>query len=279
MSGLDIEPWEPEETIGKLWHSFASRLDAPAALHEDARVTLDEVAGRVAVLFRGLGGGAAVEIRAAAPEAVAHRLSFRRKLGTIAERVPRASFDGGILRLPPEIAAFPDRSINAALYLWLAAAAAHSAPVEPEPDPLRADLAAIRAAEAMTRATLDAAPGLRGLHEGLAHAALALRPARRLAGAGGRDRGARPARAGRSRRRSPTPPAPCAADPADLTRPARLPRLRAGRRSGPTCAPTSPATPPPTTTRMPAPPVRRRGRKAPARPNAARPTRPSARTA
>ena len=53
MSGLDIEPWEPEETIGKLWHSFASRLDAPAALHEDARVTLDEVAGRVAVLFRG----------------------------------------------------------------------------------------------------------------------------------------------------------------------------------------------------------------------------------
>ena len=71
MSGLDIEPWEPEETIGKLWHSFASRLDAPAALHEDARVTLDEVAGRVAVLFRGLGGGAAVEIRAAAPEAVA----------------------------------------------------------------------------------------------------------------------------------------------------------------------------------------------------------------
>ncbi len=112
MSGLDIEPWEPEETVGKLWHSFASRLDAPAALHEDARVTLDEVAGRVAVLFRGLGGGAAVEIRAAAPEAVAHRLSFRRKLGTIAERVPRASFDGGVLRLPPEIAVFPEREAS-----------------------------------------------------------------------------------------------------------------------------------------------------------------------
>ena len=180
MSGLNIEPWEPEETVGKLWHSFATRLDAPAALHEDARVALDEMSGRVSVLFRGLGGGASVEIRAAAPEAVAHRLSFRRKLGTIAERVPRASFDGGVLRLPSEIATFPDRSINAALYLWLAAAAAHSAPVEPDPDTVRADLAAIRAAEAMTRATLDAAPGLRGLHEGLAHAALALRPARRL---------------------------------------------------------------------------------------------------
>ena len=180
MSVLDFEPWEPEETVGKLWHSFASRLDVAPALHEDAGVALDEVAGRVSVLFRGLGGGASVEIRAAAPEAVAHRLSFRRRLGAVAERAPRASFDGGILRLPPEIAAFPDRSINAALYLWLAAAAAHSAPSEPDPDPLRADLATIAAAGAMTRSTLDAAPGLRGLHEGLAHAALALRPARRL---------------------------------------------------------------------------------------------------
>ncbi len=128
MSGLDIEPWEPEETVGKLWHAFASRLDAPLAHHKDAGVTLDEVAGRIAVLFRGLGGGAGVEIRAAAPEAVAHRLSFRQRLGATAERAPRASFDGGVLRLPPEIAAFPDRSINAALYLWLAAAAAHAGP-------------------------------------------------------------------------------------------------------------------------------------------------------
>ena len=55
MARIDFEPWEPEETIGKLWHSFASRLDAPEA-HEEAGVDLSEVGGRLAVLFRGLGG-------------------------------------------------------------------------------------------------------------------------------------------------------------------------------------------------------------------------------
>ena len=29
MVRIDFEPWEPEETVGKLWHAFASRLDAP----------------------------------------------------------------------------------------------------------------------------------------------------------------------------------------------------------------------------------------------------------
>ena len=42
MSGIDFEPWEPEETIGKLWHAYASRLDAPS-VHDGARVGLSEV--------------------------------------------------------------------------------------------------------------------------------------------------------------------------------------------------------------------------------------------
>ena len=49
----EIEPWEPEETIGKLWHGWASGFDSIPE-HEDARVALSEVAGRLAVLFRGL---------------------------------------------------------------------------------------------------------------------------------------------------------------------------------------------------------------------------------
>ena len=40
MGKIDIEPWEPEETIGKLWHAFASRLDAPK-VHHGAAVGLD----------------------------------------------------------------------------------------------------------------------------------------------------------------------------------------------------------------------------------------------
>ncbi|MCW8841939.1 MAG: nitric oxide reductase D protein, partial [Rhodobacteraceae bacterium] len=64
---IEIEPWEPEETIGKLWHRYASRLDAPD-VHDGARVGLSEVGGRLAILFRGLGGDCAVEIKPVADE-------------------------------------------------------------------------------------------------------------------------------------------------------------------------------------------------------------------
>jgi len=40
------------------------------------------------------------------------------------ERVAQARRDDETLRLPPEIAAFPDRALNRDLYLWLAALAA-----------------------------------------------------------------------------------------------------------------------------------------------------------
>ncbi|GMG84388.1 VWA domain-containing protein [Paralimibaculum aggregatum] len=179
MTRIEFEPWEPEETVGKLWHAFASRLDAPAS-HADAAVGLDEVAGRLAVFFRGLGGGAGVEIRAAAPEESRHRLSRRRRLGVAAERIARAAFDGETLRLPPRLAAFPWREANAALYLWLAACAAHAVPPRPEADPLAADVAQLAAAEATVAATLGACPGLRALHRELCTAARSLRPRRAL---------------------------------------------------------------------------------------------------
>ncbi|SPH23837.1 hypothetical protein DEA8626_02909 [Defluviimonas aquaemixtae] len=174
MAQIDIEPWEPEETIGKLWHAYASRLDAPS-VHEGARVGLSEVGGRLAVLFRGLGGNPAVELRAVAEEQSTHRLSLSRRLGTPAERAPRASFDGEVLRLPESLAVFPARAANAALYLWLAAAAAHAGVPQAECDPLRADLAALIAARRMTKATLEAAPGYQTLHDDLARLHLGLR--------------------------------------------------------------------------------------------------------
>ncbi len=176
--GIDFAPWEPEETIGKLWHAYASRLDAPTA-HEGAAVDLAEIGGRLAIFFRGLGGPAHAEIVAAAREVSAHRLTWRRRLGAAAELVERASFDGESLRLPARIAEFPDREANAALYFWLAAAAAHAPQPPAEADPLRADIAALREAVAMTRATLADCPGLRGFHGALAASCLAARPPRR----------------------------------------------------------------------------------------------------
>ena len=175
MARIDIEPWEPEESVGKLWHALASRLDTPG-VHDGARVGLSEVGGRLAVLFRGLGGNAAVEMKAVADETSRHRLGFLRRLGTAEERVPRASFDGAALRLPESLAVFPAREANGALYIWLAACAAHAGEPVTESDPLLADLAAIEAARAMVAATLADAPGFASLYADLARATLATRP-------------------------------------------------------------------------------------------------------
>ncbi|MBB4303278.1 nitric oxide reductase NorD protein [Rhodobium orientis] len=179
MTKIDIEPWEPEETVGKLWHTLASRLDVTAE-HDGARVDLAEVEGRLAVFYRGLGGSPEVDLRPVDAEESRHRLSFRRRLATEAERVPRASFDGETLRLPASLAVFHDREANVALYLWLAALAPHLCPPPRHDDLLRADIAAIMAAMAATMRTLVEAPGLAGLQRDLCRACLADRPTRRL---------------------------------------------------------------------------------------------------
>jgi len=174
MVKIDFEPWEPEETVGKLWHKFASRLDAPEA-HEGAAIDLSEVGGRLAVMFRGLGGSPSVELRPVSDEVSHHRLGWRRKLGTEAELVPRTSFDGEVLRLPSQLAVFPTREANAALYVWLAAVAAHAPERIDEDDPLRADLRALQAARQMVADTLENAPGLNGLYAALCEGVLGLR--------------------------------------------------------------------------------------------------------
>ncbi len=180
MAPLELEPWEPEETIGKLWHAFASRLDAPLE-HAEAAVELAELEGRLGVFFRGLGGVRHAEIRASALEGGRYRRSWRRKLATDTDRLATPSFDGETLRLPGRMAHFPEREANAALYFWLTAAAAHAPVPRPETDPLRRDVRAIQAAEAMTRAALAVCPGLRGFHTKLvlacrAHRATAALP-------------------------------------------------------------------------------------------------------
>lgn len=174
MAHLDIAPWEPEETIGKLWHQLASRMDPPQRFPDEA-ARFEDMRGRIAVLFRGLGGGQDVEMKPVADQSSRHRISWRRRLAFDTEQIARASFDGEALRLPAELALFPSRDDNQSLYLWLAAIAAHVRPAVPETDPLRADLAHIAAGVAMTQATLEAAPGLRQLWQRLTQAHLALR--------------------------------------------------------------------------------------------------------
>ncbi|MFV0368839.1 MAG: nitric oxide reductase activation protein NorD [Hyphomicrobiaceae bacterium] len=179
MSSVDIELWEPEESVGKIWHAFASTLHQPAQ-HASATVLLDDVRVRIAILFRGLGGAHDVEIRAIPPQTSQHRLSWKRSLGTTEERLPCANFDGEVLRLPESINVFDHADKNSFLYLWLAATAVHSKPPALEADPLRADIRYLQAALTMTRLTLTACPGLRHPYAGMRSETLDGRRDRRL---------------------------------------------------------------------------------------------------
>ena len=179
MSERIFDPFEPEETVGKIWHKYASVLDAPGIDDENA-VNLTDVEGRLGVFFRGLGGSHSTEIKQATVAASHHRLSFRRSLGTWRETQARPSFDGEALRLPETIAEFPAREANAALYFWLVASVAHAPDPVGDADPLRSDLRALQASIAMTQATLKDCPGLRGFYETLVGACRAMRPDAKL---------------------------------------------------------------------------------------------------
>ncbi|MBU1211148.1 MAG: VWA domain-containing protein [Alphaproteobacteria bacterium] len=176
---LEFEFWEPEETVGKIWHALASGFDAQPAF-DDASVSLEEMHGRLVILFRGLGGERDVEIKPAPLQESPHRLSRRRSLGQSAERLARASFDGESLRLPAILAVFPHAQANRGLYLWLTAASVFSEPPPNDEDPLRADVRALQAAHAMTEAVLCDCPGLRRLYANLRVAARSLRRPRSL---------------------------------------------------------------------------------------------------
>ena len=135
-----LDLMEPEETVGNLWHGWASRRPGP----NGAAVALESVRQSVVTIYRALGGGEACEI-VAAP-------ATRRDVN--AEPVHVADFCGERLRLPPEIDAFPTPELNRAAYLWLAALAAHVEMPAPEAEPFAADLAELASLAGATARTL-----------------------------------------------------------------------------------------------------------------------------
>ncbi|MEP3277409.1 MAG: nitric oxide reductase D protein [Stappiaceae bacterium] len=179
MIQLPFEPWEPEETVGKLWHTLATNELTPTH-YVDAEVTLAEVSRRLAVYFRGLGGNASVDIRPVAAEVSDQRLSLRQKLGRDKLAIARASFDGEVLRLPQTLALLPERAANAALYIWLTSCAAYSHTRLDESDPLARDLRALALAHRTQQAVLADCTGLLPLCRELSAIGLLLRPTHRL---------------------------------------------------------------------------------------------------
>src|SRR5690606_20234505 len=103
--------------------------------HADAAATFESVRGRLGVMFRALGGSGGVQLAAAAATASGHRLGLRQRLGLGVEKIDRATLDGATLQLPPELALFPSRADNEALYEWLMAWFAAAALAEEEGAP------------------------------------------------------------------------------------------------------------------------------------------------
>ncbi|PVB61504.1 VWA domain-containing protein [Labrenzia sp. 011] len=167
ISPLDL--MEPEETVGNLWHDWASRM-ASTEGYRDCAVPLEAVRVSLAVLFRALGGAGGVEIDAAPATAARHRLGALRTIGDSRQLEHTASFDGERLRLPPVMDMFPARDLNRAAYLWLAAMAACGdglTDAEVPADPLAADVHHLVAMEAVTARVLKVCPGLEGPHAAL----------------------------------------------------------------------------------------------------------------
>ena len=177
MASFSFKPWEPEETVGSLWHAFLER--GSEAEQDDGRaVSLEEMSSRLAIVFRGLGGDQGVEIKQELAAEPRPRRGFAQGRPGARPEMASTAFDGETLRLPARIGCLPQRALNEGLYLWLTACCALS---RPQPalavDPLQADLQRLRRARRLIEDTLEACPGLAPLHRELAAACLALRPA------------------------------------------------------------------------------------------------------
>jgi nitric oxide reductase NorD protein len=151
-----------EEFVGKLWHNWVTK--AAAGHYPQAAIKLAEVEKTAGILFRAFGGDPGLKVAAATSDEHGARRRWLQRLAGSNEKIAQARRDAETLRLPPEIAAFPDKALNRDLYLWLAALAAND--VAPE------EAWFIRNQQA-TLAALAALPGLRPRYERLVAAHLA----------------------------------------------------------------------------------------------------------
>ncbi len=153
-----------EELIGKLWHNWVTK--AAGDHFPEAAVKLADVEKTTGILFRAFGGDPGLKVAAATSEQHGARRRWLQRIAGSGERVAQARRDNETLRLPPEIAVFPEASLNRDLYLWLAALAACD--VAPR-------LAWFKRNQAAAQAALERYPGLRPRYERLVAAHLARR--------------------------------------------------------------------------------------------------------
>lgn len=153
-----------EELVGKLWHKVVT--GAAGGNYPQAVVRLSEMEKTLGIVFRGLGGDPGLKVAAATAETHGARRRWLQRIAGSGEKATLARRDAETLRLPPEIAVFPEVELNRDLYLWLAALAASDA--EPQ-------LPWFRRNQQATLKALHDYPGLRERYEHLVAAHLAER--------------------------------------------------------------------------------------------------------
>ncbi len=154
-----------EELVGGIWDRFITRVARRD--HPEAAMKLSELEKMLGVLFRALGGDAGLRVAAASERRHGARRRLLSRIAGSDERAACASLDLETLRLPAEIALFPQRSLNRDLYLWLIALAANECAPDEACWIVRMQRATLRA--------LHALPGLEPRYRRLVAATLAER--------------------------------------------------------------------------------------------------------
>ena len=157
-----------EEFVGKLWHRWITQ--AAGGHYPKAAVKLKEVERTAGILFRAFGGDPGLRVAAAVEVRHGARRRWLSRVAGSDEKATPATLDLATLRLPPEIAAFPDAALNRDLYLWLAALAAAG-----QQPGAAAETDSCRRNQAATRRALACWPGLAPRYRRLVQAHLAQR--------------------------------------------------------------------------------------------------------
>jgi len=110
-----------EEYVGQLWHRFITK--AANQTFPEASVSLEEIHKTAGVLFRALGGDGGLKIEAVNATAHQARRTWLQRIAGTSKQVELAWRDQETLRLPVELAIFPQKNLNRDAFLWLAALA------------------------------------------------------------------------------------------------------------------------------------------------------------
>ncbi len=156
-----------EEFVGETWHRFITKRADKT--YPEAAVYLDEVRRTTSIFFRALGGEGGLRVENATDSEVHAKRTLLQRIAGIGDKTQYAWRDEETLRLPDNIALFPNRQLNLDLYLWLTALS-----VIDMSDATAKDW--ISQNQYRTSQTLKIWPGLNTRYQNLLQAHLAQRP-------------------------------------------------------------------------------------------------------